>query len=155
MIQKNHCFCDFCGVDKSISGKVNSWARTTQQKTHSGRNIPQPTKTISLFFLFLFVSSYVGDIPAIDDLGNFCFVWRCEFSSKCSFVSEEKSTFRRKVLEAPDLPKQKKFWEIQKRFTKTFDSWLLPQYCWSGLFRYKELTIHLPLVSFTANLSKP
>jgi len=32
--------------------------------------------------------------------------------------------------EAPDLPKHNKFWEIQKRFTKTFDSWLLPQYCW-------------------------
>jgi hypothetical protein len=32
--------------------------------------------------------------------------------------------------EATDLPKQNKFWEIQKWFTKTFDSWLLPQYCW-------------------------
>ena len=32
--------------------------------------------------------------------------------------------------EAPDLPKHYKFWEIQKRFTKTFDLRLLPQYCW-------------------------
>ena len=32
VVQKNHCFCDFCGVDKSISGKVNRWARITQQK---------------------------------------------------------------------------------------------------------------------------
>jgi hypothetical protein len=107
----------------------------------------QPKKIISPFF-----SLYVGYVPASDDLGICCFVWRSEFSLKFLFVTEEKSTFCRK---APDLPKQNKFWEIPKWFTKTFHSWVLPQYCWVCLFRYKELTIHLPLVSITANLSTP
>ena len=52
---------------------------------------------------------YVGYVPASNDLGICCFVWRSEFSSKFLFVTEEKSTFRR---EAPDLPKHNKFWEI-------------------------------------------
>jgi hypothetical protein len=104
------------------------------------------------FFPFFLVPSYVGYVPASNDLGICCFVWRYEFSSKFSFVTEEKFTFRN---EAPDLPKHFKFWEIPKRFTKTFHLLVLPQYCWVGLFRYKELTIHLPLVSITANLSTP
>ncbi len=51
----------------------------------------QPTKTISPFFPF-FVSSYVGYVPARDDLGIFCLVWRSEFLSKFLFFTEEKST---------------------------------------------------------------
>ncbi len=78
-------------------------------------------------FPFFLVPSYVGYVPASDDLGICCFVWRYEFSSKFSFVTEEKSTF---CNEALDLPKRFKFWEIPKRFTKTFDSFVLPQYCW-------------------------
>ncbi len=57
----------------------------------------QPTKTISPFFL----SSYVGYVPASNDLDIICFVWRCEFLSKFLFVTEEKSTFRRKVFGGP------------------------------------------------------
>ena len=63
------------------------------------------------FFPFFSVSSYVGYVLASDDLGIFCFVWRCEYSSKFSFVTEEKSTFRRKVF---GLPKHNMFWEIPK-----------------------------------------
>ena len=37
-----------------------------------------------------------------------------KISSKFSFVTEEKSLLVEKFLEAPDLPKQNKFWEIQK-----------------------------------------
>ena len=62
----------------------------------------------SLFFFFP-VPSYVGYVPASDDLGICCFVWRYEFLTKFLFVTEEKSTFRR---EAPDLSKHIMFWEI-------------------------------------------
>ena len=64
----------------------------------------QPTKTISPFFPF-FVLSYVGYVPASDDLGICCFVWQCEFLSKFLFVTEEKSTFCRKVFGGPRSPK--------------------------------------------------
>ena len=47
----------------------------------------------------------------------------------CSWLRKN-PLFVEKFSEAPDLPKQNKFWEIQKWFTKTFDSWLLPQFCW-------------------------
>ena len=53
----------------------------------------QPTKTISPFFDFFVVLSYVGYVPASDDLCICCFIWRSEFSSKFLFVTEEKSTF--------------------------------------------------------------
>ncbi len=69
--------------------------------------------SVSLFFL-CFVSSYVGYVPESDDLGIFCFVWRCEFLSKFSFVTEKNPLFVEKFLEAPDLPQQNKFWKIQK-----------------------------------------
>ena len=65
----------------------------TQAKPSSRRKLFLP------FFIF-FVSSYVGYVPASDDLGIFGFVWWCEFSSK--FLLE-------KFLEAPDLPKHNKF----------------------------------------------
>ncbi len=71
----------------------------------------QPTKTISPFFSFFLVPLYVGYVPASDDLGICCFIWRYEFSSKFSSMTEEKSSFRR---EAADLPKHFKFWEIPK-----------------------------------------
>ncbi len=57
------------------------------------------------FFPFFSVSSYVGYVPASDDLGIFCFVRRCEFSSKFLFVTEKKSTFGRKVFGGPRSPK--------------------------------------------------
>jgi hypothetical protein len=63
-------------------------------------------------------------------------------------VTDEKTSF---CNEAPDLPKHLMFWEIPKDLPKLFFHRGLPQYCWVGLFRYKELTIHLPLVSITAN----
>jgi hypothetical protein len=61
------------------------------------------------FFCFCFVLSYVGYVPApaSDDLGILCFVWRCEFSLKFSFVTDEKSTFGRKVFGGPRSPKTK------------------------------------------------
>ena len=49
--------------------------------------------------------------------------------------------FVEKFSEAPDLPKHNKFWEIQKWFTKTFDSWLLPQFCWVCLICQIYITI--------------
>jgi len=46
------------------------------------------------------------------------------------YNSSKNPLFVEKFSEAPDLPKQNKFWEFQKWFTKTFGSWLLPQFCW-------------------------
>ena len=68
--------------------------------------LPADENVFSLFY-FVFVSSYVGNVPASNDLGIFCFVWRCEFSLKFLFVTEEKSTFRRKVFGGPRSPKTK------------------------------------------------
>ncbi len=63
-------------------------------------------KLFSLDLVFL-VLSYVGCVPASNDLGILCYVWRCEFSSKFLFVTDEKSTFGRNVFGGPRSPKTK------------------------------------------------
>ncbi len=49
--------------------------------------------------------------------------------------------FVEKFSEAPNLPKQNKFWEIHKWSPKTFDSWLLSQYWWVCLICQIYITI--------------
>jgi hypothetical protein len=106
------CVC-VCGCVLCVGATFSYQTGRTSAKAkwpifaRSGRCL-QPTKT---FFPVFSVSSYVGYVPASDDLGIFCFVWRCEFSSKFLFVTEKKLTFGRKVF---GVPKHKQFWEIQK-----------------------------------------
>jgi len=82
------------------------------------------------FFLFLFFSMYVGFVPVSDVLAIFISDWRCEFWQKLWFMTEKKTSFGRKFWEAPWSAETKHVLVNPKRFTKTFDSWLLPQYCW-------------------------
>ena len=101
------------------------------QQNHSLRpNLPADENLISLFSLFFLVSSYVGYVPASDDLDIFVLFSDVSFRRGfCSWLRINQ-LFVEKFLEAPDLPKHNKFWEIHKWFTKTFDWWLLLQYCW-------------------------
>ena len=78
------------------------WSKTTvlsKAKPSSRQKLFLP------FFLFSFASSYVGYVPASNDLGICCFVWQCEFLSKFLFITDEKSTFHRKVFGGPRSPK--------------------------------------------------
>jgi hypothetical protein len=49
-------------------------------------------------------------------------------------VTEKKTSFGRKFWEAPWSAETKLVLVNPKQFTKTFDSWLLPQYCWVCLY---------------------
>ena len=51
---------------------------------------------------------------------------------------EKKTSFGRKFWEAPWSAETKHVLVNPKRFTKTFDSWLLPQYCWVCLYSYSK-----------------
>ena len=86
------------------------------QQNHSLRpNLPADKKNNFPFFTFFLVSSYVGYVPASDDLG--IFVLFGDVSFRRGFCSRLRinQLFIEKFLEAPDLPKHKiSFREIQK-----------------------------------------
>jgi hypothetical protein len=66
-------------------------------------NLPADENFFPLFLFFF--SSYVGYVPASDDLGIFGIDWQCGFSSKFLFVTEKKSTFHRNNFVGPRSPK--------------------------------------------------
>jgi hypothetical protein len=76
-----------CFSDKHKKSKKFLLAASTGLRP----NLPADKNFFPPFFVFF--SSYVGYVPASNDLGIFGIDWRCEFLPKVLFLTEKKIHF--------------------------------------------------------------